>query len=119
MILDVTSGFAPVALPPDFPPGPVGWQWKKLTSIARLESGHTPSRARKDWWGGPISWISLTEIRALDGQWVASTQIKTNEAGIANSAARILPRGTVCLSRTASVGFVAIMAEPMATSQDF
>ena len=29
------------------------------------------------------------------------------------------PRGTVCLSRTASVGFVAIMAKPMATSQDF
>ena len=47
------------------------------------------------------------------------TQLKTNEAGIANSAARILPKGTVCLSRTASVGFVAIMGQPMATSQDF
>jgi type I restriction enzyme S subunit len=31
----------------------------------------------------------------------------------------VLPRGTVCLSRTASVGFVAIMGAPMATSQDF
>lgn len=28
-------------------------------------------------------------------------------------------RGTVCLSRTASVGFVAIMGRPMTTSQDF
>jgi type I restriction enzyme S subunit len=63
--------------------------------------------------------VSLTEIRALDGQWVQSTGIKTNAAGIANSAARILPRGTVCFSRTASVGFVTIMAAPMATSQDF
>jgi hypothetical protein len=27
--------------------------------------------------------------------------------------------GTVCFSRTASVGFVTIMANPMATSQDF
>jgi type I restriction enzyme S subunit len=50
---------------------------------------------------------------------VSETQIKTNAQGIANSAARILPRGTVCLSRTASVGFVAIMGTPMATSQDF
>ena len=66
-----------------------------------------------------MSWLSLTEIRALDGQWVESTQLRTNEQGIENSAARILPRGTVCLSRTASVGFVAIMAQPMATSQDF
>ncbi|WP_456708564.1 restriction endonuclease subunit S [Bradyrhizobium sp. USDA 4452] len=63
--------------------------------------------------------VSLTEIRALDGQWVEGTQLRTNEAGVANSAARVLPRGTVCYSRTASVGFVAIMGRPMATSQDF
>lgn len=109
----------PVAVPPTFEKPPPGWQWRKLIDVARLESGHTPSRSRPDWWGGDVSWLSLTEIRALDGQWVESTQLRTNEAGIANSAARILPRGTVCYSRTASVGFVAIMARPMATSQDF
>jgi type I restriction enzyme S subunit len=96
-----------------------GWRWSKLSDLARLESGHTPSRSRPDWWGGDVSWLSLTEIRAFDGQWVEETRIKTNEAGIANSSARILPRGTVCLSRTASVGFVSIMGRPMATSQDF
>lgn len=109
----------PVAVPPNFEQPPRGWRWHKLTDIARLESGHTPSRSRTDWWGGDVSWISLTEIRALDGQWVESTQLRTNADGIANSSARILPRGTVCYSRTASVGFVAIMAQPMATSQDF
>jgi type I restriction enzyme S subunit len=36
-----------------------------------------------------------------------------------NSAARLLPAGTVCLSRTASVGYVTVMEKPMATSQDF
>jgi len=109
----------PVAVPPSFDAPPPGWHWRKLTDVARLESGHTPSRSRSDWWGGDVSWISLTEIRALDSQWVESTQLRTNAAGIANSSARILPRGTVCYSRTASVGFVAIMAKPMATSQDF
>src|SRR5262249_45475655 len=95
------------------------WRWSKLGELARLESGHTPSRSRPDWWGGNVSWLSLTEIRGLDGRWVEETRLKTNENGIANSAARVLPRGTVCLSRTASVGFVAIMGRPMATSQDF
>lgn len=109
----------PIAVPPHFQRPPDGWAWKKLSNVGRLESGHTPSRLRKDWWGGDISWLSLTEIRAFDGQWVSETKIKTNADGIANSAARILPRGTVCFSRTASVGFVAIMAAPMATSQDF
>lgn len=36
-----------------------------------------------------------------------------------NSAARLLPANTVCLSRTASVGYVTIMNREMATSQDF
>lgn len=109
----------PTALSPGIEVPPPGWRWTKLGDVARLESGHTPSRSRPDWWGGDVSWISLTEIRALDGRWVDETRIKTNEAGLANSAARILPRGTVCFSRTASVGFVTIMGKPMATSQDF
>jgi type I restriction enzyme S subunit len=110
----------PVAVPSTIDDGvPDGWRWRKLTDIARLESGHTPSRLRPDWWDGDVSWVSLTEIRALDGKWVERTQLRTNEAGISNSAARILPRGTVCFSRTASVGFVTIMGAPMATSQDF
>ncbi len=115
----MTFSTSPIAIPPNNIQTRRGWRWHKLTEVARLESGHTPSRLRPDWWGGNVSWLSLTEIRALDGQWVESTKIRTNDLGIANSAARILPRGTVCLSRTASVGFVAIMAQPMATSQDF
>lgn len=116
---ETLADVVPIALPPNLPCVRDGWRWEKLSRVARIESGHTPSRLRDDWWGGDISWLSLTEIRALDGKWVESTQIKTNAAGIANSSARILPRGTVCFSRTASVGFVSIMAKPMATSQDF
>lgn len=116
---DAFARSVPVAVPPSFDDAPQGWRWCKLADLARLESGHTPSRHRPDWWGGDVSWVSLTEIRALDGQWVERTQLRTNAEGIANSSARILPRGTVCYSRTASVGFVCIMAQPMATSQDF
>jgi type I restriction enzyme S subunit len=116
---DAFEHIVPVALTTSIIQPQSDWQWRKLTDIACLESGHTPSRLRPDWWGGDVSWVSLTEIRVFDGQWVESTQIKTNAAGIANSAARILPCGTVCFSRTASVGFVTIMAAPMATSQDF
>lgn len=98
---------------------PLGWRWARLTDLARLETGHTPSRSHPEWWGGPIPWISLADIRELDGKVAQDTIEHTNEKGIANSAARLLPEGTVVLSRTASVGFVTIMGRPMATSQDF
>ncbi len=98
---------------------PGGWTWRSLSSLGRLESGHTPSRSRPDWWGGDIPWIALPDIRALDGRYAFETLERTNPDGIAHSAARVLPAGTVVLSRTASVGFVTIMGRPMATSQDF
>jgi restriction endonuclease S subunit len=96
-----------------------GWKWHRLTDIARLATGHTPSRRCPEYWNGDIPWIQLPDIRALDGKPATDTSEHTNELGIANSAAVLLPAGTVCLSRTASVGFVTIMSRPMATSQDF
>jgi Restriction endonuclease S subunits len=104
-------------LPNDFRPS--GWSWHKLTDLARLESGHTPSRRRPEWWAGEIPWIALPDIRQLDGKVALDTSEMTNPEGIAHSAARVLPRGTVVMSRTASVGFVTRMGRPMATSQDF
>lgn len=100
-------------------PPPKGWRWSTLTDLARLESGHTPSRRHPEWWGGDIPWIGIRDARAHHGKRIRETEENTNELGIANSAARVLPRNTVCLSRTASVGYVTVMARPMATSQDF
>ncbi len=84
-----------------------------------LESGHTPSRRHPEWWNGNIPWLALPDIRDLDGKVALETLETTNDLGIAHSSARVLPEGTVVLSRTASVGFVTIMGRPMATSQDF
>ena len=96
-----------------------GWRLNPLLQLARLESGHTPSRRHPEWWGGDVPWLALADIRKLHGKFVYETGENTNDAGLANSAARLLPVHTVCLSRTASVGFVSILGKPMATSQDF
>lgn len=96
-----------------------GWEWTPLTKLARLESGHTPSRKRAEWWGGDIPWIGIRDATQNHGRVIPDTLQHTNDEGIANSSARLLPAHTVCLSRTASVGYVVVMGRPMATSQDF
>lgn len=100
-------------------PAPAGWRWRALDELARMESGHTPSRRHPEYWGGTIPWISIRDAKANHAREIHDTLEKTNELGIANSSARILPQGTVCLSRTASVGYVVVTSKPMATSQDF
>ena len=100
-------------------PEPDGFHWKLLSDLARLESGHTPSRKVPEYWDGGIPWIGIRDATGSHGKEIADTLQHISKAGLENSSARILPEGTVCLSRTASVGYVVEMAGPMATSQDF
>ena len=102
---------------------PAHWEIKRTKFAAKLRSGHTPSRQKPEYWKGcTIPWFGLADIWQIrDGQveYVQETAEKINEIGLANSAARLLPEGTVILSRTASVGFSAILGVDMATTQDF
>ncbi|WP_315836065.1 restriction endonuclease subunit S [Bradyrhizobium prioriisuperbiae] len=98
---------------------PAGWQWVPLLRLAKQETGHTPSRSRSDYWNGGIPWIGIRDAGAHHGRSIGETMQTISDAGLANSSARLLPTGTVCLSRTASVGYVTMMSRPMATSQDF
>jgi len=107
----------------------LGWQkhWgvRKLTRVARQETGHTPSRKVDAYWVPEecvTPWVSLADVwqlRSGEVVFIEETKEKVSEVGLANSAARLLPKDTVILSRTASVGFPAILGEPMATTQDF
>ena len=119
MTSDVSVGAPVSASPPTNEVLPAGWRRVLLQDVARLESGHTPSRKHPEWWGGDIAWLSLKDVSSLDGKFIEETQDYTNELGIANSSARLLPEGTVCLCRTASVGNAVILGREMATSQDF
>jgi type I restriction enzyme, S subunit len=100
-------------------PAPQGWTWLQLTDIARLETGHTPSRSLPEYWDGDIPWVGIKDAREHHGCVIYKTHQTITQAGLDNSAARLLPQNTVCLSRTASVGYVFILGRSMATSQDF
>lgn len=104
---------------PRNPTAPAGWEWVPLGEAARMESGHTPSRKRPEYWGGDIPWVGIRDAKAHHGGVIENTEQHTTELGIENSSARLLPPGTVCLSRTASVGYVVVLGREMATSQDF
>jgi type I restriction enzyme S subunit len=98
---------------------PKKWRWTPLLNVAELATGHTPSRKIKDYWGGEIPWMAVGDARKFSGRKILKTKEYTNLKGIENSAAVILPINTVCLSRTASIGYSVILGKEMATSQGF
>jgi type I restriction enzyme S subunit len=105
-----------VPMPPSLPSE---WKLVRLTSVAELESGHTPSRRRLEYWNGGIPWLSLLDVAELDHPEIFLTSHTISSAGLSNSSARLLPAGTVVFSRTATVGKCTVAGRQMATSQDF
>jgi restriction endonuclease S subunit len=98
---------------------PNEWECVAIADVARLESGHTPSKREPAYWGGTIPWVSLHDTDLLDGPEIVSTTQMITEDGLNNSSARLLPKGTVVFSRTATVGKATLLDKSMATSQDF
>ncbi|TMU92366.1 restriction endonuclease subunit S [Streptomyces sp. DASNCL29] len=102
---------------------PADWQEVRLGLLARMGSGHTPSRSHPEWWTDcSIPWITTGEVKQVRDdrrEDLFETKEKISELGLANSAAELHPAGTVVLCRTASAGYSAVMGTAMATSQDF
>lgn len=102
---------------------PEDWTFGNIRRFALMRTGHTPSRATSQYWVDcDIPWFTLADVWQIrDGRrkYLGDTKSKISKLGLENSAAELLPAGTVILSRTASVGFSGIMPVPMATSQDF
>lgn len=39
------------------------WQQRQLGDCLTLRSGGTPSKARNDYWGGDIAWVSCKDMK--------------------------------------------------------
>lgn len=102
---------------------PSDWGSTRLTHVARMGTGHTPSRSVAEYWiDCTIPWLTTSDVhrfRRDEIDQIADTELHISKRGLANSAAVLHPTGTVALSRTASAGFSIVMGNGMATSQDY
>jgi len=98
---------------------PAHWEVLRVKDVAKLESGHTPSKQFPEYWENcAIPWVSLNDSKYLAvNDYISETAVKINELGLANSSARMLPAGSVVFTRDATIGLAAITTVPMAVSQ--
>ncbi|MFA7201626.1 MAG: restriction endonuclease subunit S [Candidatus Paceibacterota bacterium] len=76
---------------------PEGWEMKKISRLATVTLGGTPSRDKKEFWGGSIPWINSGEINNL--RIIKATEY-ISEAGLKKSNASIMNSGTTLLAIT-------------------
>ncbi len=100
---------------------PAHWDVKRVKRAARMESGHTPDKKVDAYWNdGDVPWVSLSDTGHLkDHDYISDTEYYTNELGLRNSSARLLPPHSVIFSRDATIGLCAITERPMAVSQHY
>lgn len=100
------------------------WRPRRLSQLATMGTGHTPSRSKSEYWENmDVPWLTTSDVyRFRDDsiRRVAETTVQISELGLVNSAAVMHPAQTVGLCRTSgSAGYSIIMDRAMATSQDF
>jgi type I restriction enzyme S subunit len=93
---------------------PNGWIESKLGDISKIQSGGTPSRSNKSYWGGNIPWVKISDIQNL---YVNETKEFITQEGLNNSAARIFPKGTVLFTIFATIGRIGILNINATTNQ--
>ncbi len=69
------------------------WKEYKLGEITNWFSGGTPSKERKEFWGGNIPWISA---KTMTNYKVSSSELNITESGLANGS-RLAIKGDILL----------------------
>ena len=101
-------------------PGFTGaWADSTIGSLARVTGGGTPATRVPSYWGGSIPWFTPSEIDSVGSGLVARSDRTISAEGLANSAAKLVPAGTVLVTSRASIGNVAVAEVPVTTNQGF
>ena len=98
---------------------PNSWIYLRLGEACNIINGFTPLRTKREYWSNPtIPWFTVDDIH-LQGRKIYKTRQSINASALGNNSNRILPKETVLLCCTASVGEYAIAKINLTTNQQF
>ncbi len=94
---------------------PQGWCLTDLGTIGVWQSGGTPSRSNKEYYGGNIPWLKTGDLN--DGL-ISDIPESITEQAVKNSSAKLNPIGSVLIAMYgATIGKLGILTLPATTNQ--
>ena len=98
-----------------YPKLPKGWAMSTLGKIGTWQSGVTPSRLRKDFYGGDIPWLKTGDLN--DGKITEIPEFITQKA-LEETSVKLNPIGSVLIAMYgATIGKIGILTFPATTNQ--
>ena len=88
--------------------------------LFEVVSGGTPKSDVPEYWGGDVNWITLVDLPSANLiTEITETERTISEAGLAHSAAKVIPAGSVVVSTRATIGRIGVNRVALATNQGF
>ncbi|NVO18827.1 MAG: restriction endonuclease subunit S [Bacteroidetes bacterium] len=94
-----------------------GWEIKKLGEVCEIVNGSTPLRSNNEFWdNGTFPWFTIDDIRE-QGRIIRFTRQHVTNSALQRL--RVLPKNSVLICCTASIGECALTEIPLTTNQQF
>ena len=94
---------------------PNTWCWATLGSIGKWQSGATPSRMRKDYYGGDIPWLKTGD---LNDYYITNIPEKITQLALEETSVKLNPTGSILIAMYgATIGKIGILTFPATTNQ--
>jgi type I restriction enzyme S subunit len=93
------------------------WKLRKLSSVADVLSGSTPSTKDSTNFDGDIPWITPKDLATLKIHYIGRGERNVSSKGKKSSSLKDVPIGSVVLSTRAPVGLIAIAKAKLTTNQ--
>lgn len=103
-------------------PLPIGWAQVPIGTFARIVGGGTPPSKNPANFapvGQGTPWITPADLSGYRAQTIERGARDLSAVGLAACGATLMPKGTVLFSSRAPIGYVAIAANEISTSQGF
>ena len=94
---------------------PQNWAWTTLGNIGKWQSGSTPNRLNKNYYGGNIPWLKTGD---LNDKYVTYIPEYITEKALDETSVKLNPKGSVLIAMYgATIGKVGILTFPATTNQ--
>lgn len=96
------------------------WTSCSLGDLGEVVGGATPSTRQPECYtGGTIAWIRPKDLAGFQGRFISKGSQMITEEGYASCSTQLMPKYSILFSSRAPIGYVAIAANPLCTSQGF